>query len=316
MNTSSYFTIDVQEEVRAVLKTVLLLDRAYASAYVCRILRGDTGKFGLRKQNHQQLETFAELKDMSFSRLERLIRHLVKTQYLQIRDLRWGTLSIAEKGVEFLKKEAPFQVAPEELRPSWHEVQLEISLKEVRSQLARQAGKPLHEVFSNYTIQRLVETKPDTSLNVRNTAGCKHLSDAEAQQVADAVISIRKKMERDKIDGTYRRIYSNYHRRAKAMHLEGKTPAEIAEALNVQLSKVHEILSDLHRAGQVDLTQWIEQQLDQSELHRGTEYFKQAGSPRLKEAHEVLGMDYDKLHLCRAYVTRVEEEQAEYAVAS
>ncbi len=315
MNTTTVYNIDIRNEAVATLKTVLLFNRSYGASYLVRILKGDD-KFGLKMEEHKNLETYGELREMHFYRIENLIRYLIKTNYLQIKDLKYGSLAITDKGVSFLKSDETMEVDTKELRQDWYDVELSIRFKQIRKELSESTGKPLYFFLSNYTLQRLVEHKPTSISEIRNTPGCKQLSDEESAMFLEEIVAMQKKMERDQVDGTFRKVYSVQHRRAKAMHQAGKSYMEIAQTLDVKPSAAKEYLSNLHRAGELDLSSWIEEEVGQQELHRGIEYFKQAGSPHLKEAHEVLGMDYDKLHLCRAYVTRAEEEEVAYAVAS
>lgn len=313
------YTIDIREEAMMVFKTVLSLEKAYGHSYLIRILKGDD-RFGLRKDVHRSLETFGELKEMSYTRIEKLILYLVKTAYLQTRDLRYGTLVISDKAIAFMKGNEPMKVDSRELRANWYDVQLQIQLKAIRKEFSTISGIPVSRIFSNFTLQQLIEKRPLSIGEIRKLPGCKHFSEDQAKVIADLMKNMQQKIERDNIDGTFRKVYSPVHRKIKSMHQEGKSIteiiAEISEEMDIKPSTVREFFANLHRAGELDLSTWIEEQMGAQELHRGMEYFKQAESPLLTEAKEVLGMDYDKLHMCRAYVTRVEEDLATYAIAS
>lgn len=311
MQTDHHF-IDIREEAQAVVKTVLLLDRAYTATYLGRVLRADEARFPLRNEAHRQLESYGELKDMNSYRLENLIDYLVGQNYLQIKDLRYGTLAITERGIQLLRETTPLEVDLQALRRSWHDVQLEIALKEVRKSLAEAVGKPLHTILTNFSLKRIVRERPETPQALRSLIGCKHLSTDQAEAMVAAILDMNKKMQRDELDGIYRRVYSRRHQHIKRLLESGRDVAQIAEELELEPSRVRECMSDLHRAAELDLSEWIEHHLGQQDLHRGAQYFKQATNPKLKEAREVLGMDYDKLHMCRAYATRAEEAAMSY----
>ena len=123
----------------AVFKTVLSLEKAYGYPYIIRILQGDD-RFGLKKEIHKSFETFEELKDMSFFRIEKLVLYLVKTSYLQMRDLRYGTLSLSDKAVDLMKGEELLEIDIKELRSSWYDIQLKIELKSLRKEFSANSG--------------------------------------------------------------------------------------------------------------------------------------------------------------------------------
>ena len=63
--------------------------------------------------------------------------------------------------------------------------------------------------------------------------------------------------------------------------------------------------------GEIDLRPWIEKNVDSKALYKGAEYFKKVSNPKVKEAFQVLGLDYETLNLCKMYVANVVSRQVE-----
>ncbi len=69
----------------------------------------------------------------------------------------------------------------------------------------------------------------------------------------------------------------------------------------IKQATVERYLCDFHMAGIMDLRPWIESYLEEEELQPAAKYFKERPGALLREAKEVLGIEYNKLFLGRIY---------------
>lgn len=308
METQSYNqqTIDISEKVMAILKTVLLLEKAYAGTYIQRILTGNSS-FGWKNEGHKRLETFGELGEEHFSHIDDLINFLVKQEMLSVEHPTYGTIAITDKGREWMNDPQKVETTWGELKKSWYQVQLIMALRELRKESADQKEKAPFELFTNYTMEVLAEKLPQTEADLKAIPGMEELDSGLRLMILAQITRIAEKKEIDDRTGIFRKAYSPSHQKVKEMFLEGGSLDEIAAAREIAGSTVIQYLETLHEAGEVDLVSWIEQTIDPAELEKGAEYFRQASLRQLTPAHEALGLEYDVLRLCRFYAESAEK---------
>lgn len=305
--------VDMSNETLAVLKTVLLLERDYAAGYLVRVLTGDT-TFALRNANHKSLETFGELENLAFSQVENLIYYLVKENLLEISNEIYGNVAITQTGKAFLNKPTPMMISPSEVRMSWYQVDLSQSLRRLRKEIALRSGCAPYQLFTNHTLRCMMEEPPHTDEALMEFAGMENISLEERAMILDEVNRIMALKAIDDKTGLYRKSRSRSAREVRQLYEDGLSLAEIAKEREIKTSTAQGYLEALHRTGEIDIRAWIEENMDPKVLHKATEYFKNARTPRLKEAHAIMGFPYDQLRLCKIYASsQVEEPAMKYA---
>ena len=307
--------VNITEDVVTILKTVLLFDQSYGMNYLARVLLGSKN-YGFKNETHTELESFGAFQDMRIDKIRDLINYSVKKGYLIVSDKRYGILSITQEGENFLDKPETLEVHPRYLYTNRHDRRLFQVLRSLRKELASQENKPPFHIFTDYTLQCMVESKPGTIAELKNMPG---IGDYKADIYGQALLQTFQEHEIQKAEDTKARLIqmanSPSHQEVKALFESGMDVPSIAERRQVQPTTVKSSLYRLHNAGQIDLNPWIEQQVEDSDLEKGAEYFRNSSSSKLKEAYEKLGMDYETLRLCRMYVNKVTtlEEELRYA---
>ncbi|MEM7373704.1 MAG: RQC domain-containing protein [Bacteroidota bacterium] len=304
--------INLQHESMQILKTVLLLDRPYSAAYISRILIGDN-RFDLRKVSHKDLETFGALDAHSRFRLEDIIYYLTEEQLLEVTDPQYGTLKITDSGTQWLDNPQNMIVMRKEIFTGWWGFELLLAVRSIRKEAADRLGKQAYELFTNYTIACMIHQLPQDEQSLNALPGISQLEQAVKLLLLTAINQIVEKKEEDAVSGIHSKANSPSHRKVKDLYESGFSLEEIAERRKLQTTTVRKYLFTLHEAGKLDLNPWIEQQLDPKILYKGAEYFRSVDDRRLKPAHEVLGIDYDTLALCRHYAEKVGEPAMRYA---
>ncbi|MEZ4825304.1 MAG: RQC domain-containing protein [Bacteroidia bacterium] len=292
--------VDIGMEAMAVLKTVLLLEKPYAGTYVQRILTGN-GSFGWKKAHHKKLETFGEMAEKSYSYVDDLINYLVKTDFLRIKQAEYGTVELTESGRSWMEDPVSLMTTRGELRKSWYQVQLIQALRVLRRETAEKKEKQPFEVFTNYTMDVLADKLPQTEEELKAIPGLEKLDGATRLMVLAEITRIVDKKEIDEETGLFRKAFSPSHQKVKSLVLEGMTFDEIVRARDLSRGTAVSYLENLHRSGEVDLVPWIEKTVDGKVLHKMVQFFSQVKGSGLKQAHEVLGIDYELLRLGRLY---------------
>lgn len=303
---------DVTQHVVPMLKTVLLLERSYGAGYLVRILQGDE-TYGLRQEGHRELETFGLLAEERFSYLDSLLQVLIEDGFLEVKDARYGTVSITQQGRDFLAQPGKLLVLRDRLKKPWHEIEAMRSLRELRKRLAGESGLQPFEVLSNYSIGEISRNLPRSEAELSHLPGLDKVRPFQRKQLIEELRRVNERKDQDDRTGVYTRAYSWSHRKVRELFEGGMDIEEIARRQKLTAEKVVEYLETLHQAGLIDLKPWIESSLDAKTLHRAAEYFRQVKSSLLREAREVLGYDTLTLRLCRVYASRAEEPPMAYA---
>ncbi len=302
-----------KEVIESICKTVILLERSYGADYLARILTG-FDRYGLRKEEHKELETFGLLEDMYSFKIIHIIRFMEELGYLKIADPTYGNLEITELGEQFLEEPTDIMIPNEKLETPLLDRLLTAELKQIRREYSETADIMPYEVFNNYTMELIVKKKPENVTDLRMIPG---FGDVRINKYGHAVLKAIKRVNEDAPDMLLKQQVSRpSHQSVKDLFLAGKSLSEIAKTREITVTTTIIYLENLHKAGQIDLCQWIEENIEPQALHKGAEYFKQANKPQLEEAFNVLGLDYTTLRMCRLYVANMKSEQAELAIAS
>ncbi|MDW3650045.1 MAG: RQC domain-containing protein [Bacteroidia bacterium] len=308
--------VNIKEEAHLILKTVVLLDQKYGINYITRILRASEN-FGFREENHRELETYGSMKAKHSERIRNLISYLLRNHFLQVTNSRYGSIGISRKGEEFLAYPSELIVKSSELRTSPYDKKLLLGLRQLRNTLARQEDKPPFRVFTDYTLARIIDDKPKDLQELKMIPG---FGDYKANRFGPSIISvieiIMKEKAQDDKNRFLKKVQAAAHQEVKALFESGVSLEEIAQRRSVQLHTVENYLSNLHKAGEIDLKPWIEDRLAGEDLEKGSMYFLNSPESSLKKAYEELGIDYDRLKLCKLYVSRVLVGRDEVKMAS
>lgn len=302
-------TTEIREEAIQILKTVLLLEKAYSQGYIQRIVLGDS-RFPLRNVNHKDLETFGILEGVFFSRIDGIIEYLVQHKMLEVKNAQYGNLLLTDAGEKYLDDPQALVVPLKEIRQAWYENELSRSLRKLRKDIAEQTACQPYMVFTNFTLRQIVKHLPETITELSQFPGMEDAEETTRILIVGEVGRIVEKKALDEKTGIYSRSFSPSHRKVKELYMAGMAPSEIAKRRKVKLSTVEEYMATLHQAGHLDMKPYIEENVDSKILHKAGKYFKQAADAKLQDAHEVLGFDYDTLRKCRTYVAQVHEDAA------
>ncbi|RMG32176.1 MAG: hypothetical protein D6730_00015 [Bacteroidetes bacterium] len=302
--------VNVRQETEIVLQAVRDLPHAYGAHYLRKLLQGRSD-LGI-KEGHETLQSFGQLAEWHFDRVDCLIRLLIAEGYLKIADARFGTIDLDMKGVEFLQNPHELWVSSKKLRTNAYDIRLTMELRQIRAQLSAEEQKPPYRIFSNYAMQQMVQTKPRDVVELKQIPGIgDYKADRYGHLILQSIEAIRQQKKKDRAVRTFKKAHNATHQAVKSMFESGMSVEEMAKKRGVKESTIRQYLFNLHQAGQIDLMPWIETQVEGTALEKSKNYFESAQNPRLKEAYEMLGLDYDTLRLCRLYVANLNSVQTE-----
>lgn len=310
-NTQEWMENITQESIQ-ILKTALLLERNYSVSYLVRIVQADD-RYEFRKPLHKELETYGTLEGLPSSRIEDITHYLIEQGMLRVNNRLYGTIDITDQGRDYLSDPSDIEASRQDVYRGWDGVQLSIALRNMRREVAEQSGKPPYEVFTNFVLSLIVRRMPATEEELRRIDGMRNLSaTVKARILKETIQILNLKQRNDATGGSLQKAFSPGHRKIKDLFEGGFGVDEIARRRGVKSATIRQALAELHEAGMLDLKPWIEREVDSLTLHKGAEYFRSTHSPRIDEARQVLGYDYDILHLCRAYTSQVQEPAPVY----
>jgi HRDC domain/RQC domain/Helix-turn-helix domain len=300
--TQNTYDLDITSMVRTILQTMADLGRPYGQNYIAQFVTAD--KFiSFRQTDHCNLPTYGKLRSMNLNDAVCMIHHLIDVGYIACKEPDFITIALTDSGQAWLANPQPWTIAKNRVRYSAFEKFLRTALREHRRDTAERHERKPWEVISDYTLDRIVQSKP---LNLDalsrlpgfDTRKCEQYGAGFVKTVQD-VIEHYEVFQRASL---MQKVKSPRYQQAKKLFQENVTIPEIASVMGLKIGTVCNYLRDLHAADQVDLVPWIERNINARSLYKGTEYFERVSRPRLKEAHNTLGLDYDTLLFCQLYV--------------
>lgn len=307
--------VNISSETQEILKTILLLEQAYAANYLITIVRG-RAEF-LKVEEHAEFETFESLKGRSGDYLRNVIHFLIQQSYVEVQDSMYGRLQITDKGLQFLDAPVDLPVRMRDLRMSTYDYMLLSELRQLRRTLSQKEDKAAFRIYTDYTLDRIIQEKPTDLNSLRLVPG---FGMYKANQYGSAILSVvQQVMDRKQDDDKIRlvkKIRRPSYQQVKALFESGMSEEAIARKRMVKPQTIRTTLLDLHYAGEIDLRPWIQDTLASDVLLKGSKFFEKTENARLKDAYESLGLDYDTLKLCRLYVSKLSLRQEDLKAAS
>lgn len=302
---------DLKKTILDILKTYAQLPEKEGRgfSFVARILKGEPL---MAYQNGEPIifKRFATQRKMKETTLVQVMHQAERLRLIEPVDETYGRFRISAKGREFIREPHPVPVLRKTLTYSYPEYVLRTKLLALRRNAADQRGIEVYNVFSNFTLGRIIQDKPESLSELKSIPGMNQL---KAELYGAGITGLVRECYATIRSMYYSRVQQKAASRAcqdtKALFEEGKSIPEIAEYRGVKETTVMVYLESLHLCGEIDLRPWIEETLDGKLLYKGTEYFKNVSNPRLKEAYETLGLDYETLRLCRLYVSNFQSHE-------
>ncbi|MBO7252640.1 MAG: DNA helicase RecQ [Oscillospiraceae bacterium] len=181
-NCKDHFVeVDITRDAQIILSCVYRVQEAaghhVGSRLLSNILRGTPNK-QVRDLGLESVSTYGLLKDRGRTQIHNMLDHLEAEGYLKTDPEFFTVQPTAQAGQVlyrgkqvFMKQEVETIPQPEEKQQAGEHYDLLDSLKELRSQLAKEAGIPAYVVFSNATLMDMVKKRPQNLSQFKRVSG-------------------------------------------------------------------------------------------------------------------------------------------------
>ncbi|MBX7241076.1 MAG: HRDC domain-containing protein [Bacteroidia bacterium] len=303
-----YYNMNIKPVAVAVFKTITLLKRNYGINYITRIVKGDN-RFEWKEEIHTQLETFGVLRNFPDYKIKNIINWLMMNHYLCTTNLEYGTLGLSEKAHQTMETEDALWVSNWELSMHTERRITLDSLKALRKSLSVSEKKPVFQVFTDYTLQMLLNTMPETMTDLKSIQGMNEgLCDKYGHLILRTITNAKKQAEMEIREKRIEKVKGVDYQSVKELINEEKKIERVIEKTGFSKDRILKIMKDLHETGEMDVKPFIEKNIKPKDLHKATEFFRQTNNPKLKTAYETLGLDYETLRMCRLYISDVKSD--------
>ncbi len=310
-NITMQTTQNIKAEAIILFNTILATKQLYGMSYIVRLVRGDR-YFELKKAEHEKLPTFGTLTDSYEYKVKNLITWLLKNGYLTITNLQYGSLGLTAKAYLLMHSEEELLIEAADLKTTAENRVLADSLKRIRKDIAEKEEKAVYEIFTDWSMQKLIDEKP------KNVTELKLLAPMSESYIDSYAHLFLKAIEMAKSESVVQlqvllqeKVKMPEYQMIKALFLSGYSIEKIGKERQVELNTVLSYLGDLHKTGEIDLKPWIQQRVDAPVLHKATTFFAQTQGT-FQEALQVLGLDYETLRLAKLYVSKVEVREESF----
>ncbi|MEG0254710.1 MAG: DNA helicase RecQ [Vagococcus sp.] len=163
-------SVDITVDAQKVLSCVKRMDEKFGKSLVGKVLTGSKDQ-KITQWHFEKLSTYGLMKEWTQKEITQLIDYLTAEQLLIPSKGQYPLLSLSDEGINVLlgkKKVFRKQLVVKQLVV---DDELFNKLKELRSDLASEQNLPPYVVFSDKTLQEMVEKQPQTSLDFLQIKG-------------------------------------------------------------------------------------------------------------------------------------------------
>ena len=165
--------VEVTTQAQMVLSCLKRMGENYGKQMLMKVLAGSKEQ-KLRALGFERLSTYGLMKNQSQKETMQLIEYLISNGYLLTVDGEYPILKVTERGIQVLKgQEAVYRKEPkkvQQLSDEETDTLFEV-LRELRTDLASEAGVPPYVVFSDSTLKEMSRIRPSSRLEMLQIKG-------------------------------------------------------------------------------------------------------------------------------------------------
>ena len=296
-NPPAYF--DGTVLAQKVLSGVARMQQKEAMGTVIDVLRGSQNA-QVYDKGYQEIKTYGAAKDVPWRDLQQYIVQLINQGLLEIRFRESGRLLLTPIATEVLYEHKTIQLAKlvkakteavtKERKPKKPKGTLFEKLRELRSELSREANVAAYIVFSDASLKDMEDQEPVTQKQFLDIQG---VGQAKMEKYGADFIKLIKEHVKKPAPKSGNKTYA----KTKELIEQGLSLEEISEARNLTIGSVYNHLMKLHEEGmKVDFYQFI-QPVEVKQVHDAV--LKVEDSEKLKSYYEYFKeeMPYWKIRL-------------------
>ena len=165
--------VEVTTEAQMVLSCLKRMGENYGKQMLMKVLAGSKEQ-KLQALGFGHLSTYGLMKNQSQKETMQLIEHLISNGYLLTINGEYPVLKVTERGIQVLKgQESVYRKEPkkvQQLSDEETDTLFEV-LRELRTDLASEAGVPPYVVFSDSTLKEMSRIRPSSRLEMLQIKG-------------------------------------------------------------------------------------------------------------------------------------------------
>lgn len=186
--------VEVTTQAQMVLSCLKRMGENYGKQMLMKVLAGSKEQ-KLRALGFERLSTYGLMKNQSQKETMQLIEYLISNGYLLTVNGEYPILKVTERGIQVLKgQEAVYRKEPkkvQQLSDEETDTLFEV-LRELRTDLASEAGVPPYVVFSDSTLKEMSRIRPSSRLEMLQIKG---VGQSKLDKYGEAFLSRIKNMD-------------------------------------------------------------------------------------------------------------------------
>jgi len=308
--------IEAKDDVKLILELVQKTNERFKIEPLVNILIGNLTSL-LKQYKADQMEVFGQGAEKGEKHWKSVLRQSIVEQLLKKDIERYGVLMLTDKGKAFIEKPVSFMLAIDhdyEEAAADEEIITDTKggatvddtlykiLKDLTRKVARQKDVPPYAVFQETSLNEMAINYPTTIDELKNITG---VGEGKAKKFGKPFLEMIQKYVEDndieKPDEFF--VKSVVNKSGLKVYIiqntDRKLPLEdIAASKGLSMDDlINEIEHIVNSGTKVNIDYYIESVLDEDQIEEIYDYFLEAESDDLDEAHEEFDGDYDEEEL-------------------
>ncbi len=299
--------VEAKESLETVIEAVLALKENFKADYVIDVLLGKETA-DIISHNHDELECFGCGDDEDAKRWNAVIRQALIAGYLDKDVENYGLLKVTKQGHSFLKKPVSFKIVEDRdfdeeetivqtSSSSAVDPALFAMLKDLRKKLSKQLELPPYVIFQDPSLEAMATTYPITIDELKNIPG---VGEGKAKRYGEEFCAlIKRHCEENEIerpeDIRIRTVANKSKLKVAIINAIDRKVAldDLAISKGVEFDELlDDVESIVYSGTKLNIDYFLEEILDEENLHEIYDYFKNSDTDSIDAAIEELGGEY------------------------
>ena len=299
--------VEGKDALVIVLRAVKAVKENFHQEYIINFVKGFATD-DIRDHHHDELDEFAESKDMDTAIWNPVIRQALLAGYLRKDVENYGILKLTPKGKKYLKNPTSFPIVmdavfkddyeeePSDGASSALDMPLKKMLVSLRRDIAQKKGLPTYVIFQDVSLDQMATVYPATIEDLQNIQG---VGAGKAKRYGKPFVDLIEKYckENDIVPTEELRVrtVSNKNKKLKIIsNIDRQIPLDdIAVAEGLDFDELLDKLDDIVYSGtKINIDYFLEEYYDEDQIDDIYEYFKESDTDDLDAAYDELDDDY------------------------
>ena len=299
--------VEGKDALVIVLRAVKAVKENFHQEYIINFVKGFATD-DIRDHHHDELDEFAEGKDMDTAIWNPVIRQALLAGYLRKDVENYGILKLTPKGKKYLKNPTSFPIVMDAVFKDDYEEEpsdgvssaLDMPLKKMlvslRRDIAQKKGLPTYVIFQDVSLDQMATVYPATIEDLQNIQG---VGAGKAKRYGKPFVDLIEKYckENDIVPTEELRVrtVSNKNKKLKIIsNIDRQIPLDdIAVAEGLDFDELLDKLDDIVYSGtKINIDYFLEEYYDEDQIDDIYEYFKESDTDDLDAAYDELDDDY------------------------